>query len=341
MIDFKNTNLPTTVCEEVMQNVYSKLKTPYKYGAVCIRENEFTDSPSVFKIGEKWYMMYLTISKECATSGYNTWLSESDDLVNWKPLYPVLERNDLNNWDSKQIAGYLGFPNIDWDASGVPEALNGSYYVTYLGGNNDGYEPTPLYMGLAKTKDLLTPSSYIRNSLPLLSPDDCDCRNEEKKAIYRSLIFKDTNKVTGYPYVLIYNAKGEDYKEKIFLAVSENGEDWERYGDRPVFDGTVYNADNKISADAQIIRMDDLYVMIYFSMNYGEKAYSNFACSYDLVHWTAWQGTPLIESEEMWENCHAHKSWIVHKDGCTYNYYCAVNDNNERFIALATSKKLK
>ena len=67
MINFKETKLPAIVSEEVMQNVYLKLKTPYKYGAVCKRENELTDSPSVFRIGEKWYMMYLTISKECAT----------------------------------------------------------------------------------------------------------------------------------------------------------------------------------------------------------------------------------------------------------------------------------
>lgn len=341
MIEFKKSDLPVVVSQDVMNEVYSKLKTPYKYGGVCVRKDELTDSPTVFKLGEKWYMMYLTISKECATSGYSTWISESEDLIEWTPIGPVLERNDEGNWDSKQIAGYLGLPDVEWNGSGVPKTIGGKYYVTYLGGNSDGYEPTPLYMGLAQTEDVLNSSAYVRNPSPLLSPTDSDCRESEKLAIYRSLIFKDPHNVTGYPYMLVYNAKAEDYKERIFLAVSEDGENWIRYGDRPVFDGTLYNEKNKISADAQIICMGNLYVMVYFSMNYDEKAYSTFACSYDLVNWTKWQGTPLIESEYDWENCHAHKSWVICHNGVTYNYYCAVNSNNERFIALATSKKIK
>ena len=196
-------------------------------------------------------------------------------------------------------------------------------------------------MGLSKTEDLLNPLAYVRNSSPLFSPDDLDCREAEKLAIYRSLIFKDINEVTGFPYVMIYNAKARDYKERILLAVSEDGEKWERYGEKPVFDGTVSNASNKISADAQIICMDDLYVMVYFSMDYDKSAYSTFACSYDLVHWTEWKGEPLIHSEYDWEDCQAHKSWIICNNGITYNYYCAVNSKNERFIALACSEELK
>lgn len=251
-----------------------------------------------------------------------------------------MTRNEENHWDSKQVAGYLGLPDIDWNGTGVPATLNGEYLVTYLGGNADGYEPDPLYMGLTLTADLTNPEAYKRLPEPILSPDDRDCRRQEIRALFRSFLFRDSREVTGYPYVMVYNAKAEDYRERIFLAVSRDALHWERYGDSPVLDGTINNPQNKIVADAQIIQMDDLYVMIYFSFDYAKKAYSTFACSYDLVHWTEWDGDPLIKSEYDWEDQHAHKSWIVRYKDVTYNFYCAVNSRNERFIALATSKDL-
>ena len=67
-----------------------------------------------------------------------------------------------------------------------------------------------------------------------------------------------------------------------------------------------------------------------------------FSCysSKDLVNWKAWKGEPLIKSECEWENRHAHKSCVIKENGVVYHYYCAVNDKNERFIALATSKEV-
>ena len=91
--------------------------------------------------------------------------------------------------------------------------------------------------------------------------------------------------------------------------------------------------------ETKILKIDDLYVMVYFVMD-GKTAFNTFACSYDLVHWTKWRGKNLIESEYEWENRYAHKPWIVVKDGVVYHYYCEKNTKGERFIALATSKKI-
>ena len=339
MIQFKENNFPHSVSETVMREVYEDLKTPIKLGKVCKSEEVYTDSPSVYLLDGKWYMMYLTISKECAASGYSTWIAESEDLIHWECPRRVLSRSDENRWDSKQIAGYLGLPDINWNGSNVPDKINGEYIVSYLGGNADGYEPDPLYMGLAFTKQLNNPSDYRRLPRPILSPYDADCREGEKRALFRSFIFKDNDGITGFKYVMAYNAKDSEYKERIFLAVSDDAVNWQRYGDSAVLDGTLGNSNNKIVADAQVIQKGNLYIMIYFALDYGEKAYSTFACSYDLVHWTKWHGEPLIKSEYPWENRHAHKSWIVRHNGVTYNYYCAVNSNNERFIALAVSQK--
>ena len=54
-------------------------------------------------------MMYLTISKECATSGYNTWLSESEDLINWKQERIIIAHPDIQ---------YHGVQYVDWQFEG-------------------------------------------------------------------------------------------------------------------------------------------------------------------------------------------------------------------------------
>lgn len=92
-----------------------------------------------------------------------------------------------------------------------------------------------------------------------------------------------------------------------------------------------------ICGDPQIVKMDDIYVMFFFRYRENESAYNTFACSRDLIHWTIWDGRPLIEPEYEWENLHAHKTWFVRWNGKNYHFYCACNHKNERFIALAMS----
>ena len=80
--------------------------------------------------------------------------------------------------------------------------------------------------------------------------------------------------------------------------------------------------------------------MVYFRFRNGNSAFNTFACSYDFVKWTRWKGKPLIESEYEWENIHAHKPRLLKHGGVVYHFYCAVNNKNERFIAVATSKQM-
>ena len=68
-------------------------------------------------------------------------------------------------------------------------------------------------------------------------------------------------------------------------------------------------------------------------------AFDTFACSYDLVHWTKWDGLDLISPSEPWDHRYAHKPWVLKHNGIVYHSYCAVGDQG-RVIALATSKPL-
>lgn len=74
--------VPTpAVCDDQMQRVYEEVRAPYKYGVVLrpVAAGEYYDCPNVFRHGDKWYMLHVSIKDKV---GYETCLAESDDLVN-------------------------------------------------------------------------------------------------------------------------------------------------------------------------------------------------------------------------------------------------------------------
>lgn len=338
MIPFTATNLPASVPPAVMEQVYETIKTPVKYGPVMKFDNDWTDSPTVFRKDGAFYMYFISISKDTRVSGYETHMAKSSDLKNWEYAGTIFRRNELNRWDSKQCAGYAAYPGIDFDGACELQKVAGAYHISYLAGNSDGYEPDPLYMGLARSEDPTDPDAFTRFPEPILRPEDPDSRPFEDRTLYKSFLFCDEARTTGYPYVNVYNAKGQDCRERIFLAVSEDGEHFERYGDRAVLDLTTHPTKPAIiTGDPQIIKLDDLYVMLFFRLDTDGKAYDTFACSYDLANWTVWEGEPLVASVMEWENTFAHKPWFIRHEGVNYHFYCAVNTKGERFIALAHS----
>ena len=115
---------------------------------------------------------------------------------------------------------------------------------------------------------------------------------------------------------------------------------WKRYPGNPVF---AHEADGTITGDAHIQKMGDVYVMFYFSAfepSRRYKAFNTFAASYDLVHWTDWTGEDLIIPSKNYDELFAHKSYVVKHDGVVYHFYCAVNNAEQRGIAVATSKPM-
>ena len=320
-----------------MEDIYAMLKTPYKYGAVIKVDGKMCDSPSVYRYDGKWYMSFIQINNDCTTSGYDSHISESADLLHWDYKGVTLSRSDNQVWDAKQIAAYAAFVENDFEGEFRLLPVNGQYYYSYLGGNLNGYETVPLSIGLCKTSNPCDTKAYEKFPQPILSPKDADARAGERITLYKSYLFIDEAETLGYRYVNVYNAKGA--KESIFLSVSKDGEKWERFGEEPIiFDDSV-EQNQKINGDAQIIKYKDLYIMLYFIAD-NKGAYNTFACSYDLIHWKKWLGEPLIKSEYDWENLYAHKPWLVVQNGVVYHFYCAVNDKGERFIALATSQQV-
>lgn len=295
--------------------------------------DQMTDSPSIFRKGDTWYMYYIIYDGR----GYETWMAESSDLLHWETKGKVLSFSGNEDWDANQKAGYLALIDNKWGGSYKLGKYKGKYWLTYLGGNSTGYEAGMLSTGLACSDTAVEPVEWRRFEKPVLSPDDEDARWWDSNVIYKSTVMRDEKKLTGHDFVMYYNAKGT--AESIGMAVSDNMVDWERFGEDPVLDHKA-----GITGDAYLQRMGDLWVMFYFGFNWNEetagKAWDTFACSYDLVNWTDWQGSPLIEPTEDFDAQFAHKPCVVKYKGVVYHFYCAVDRDGRRGIAVSTSKDM-
>ena len=327
-----DTSINKLVLQEEMEAVFNEIKTPFKYGVVVQHPDstKMVDSPTIFRENDLWYMTYIVFDGQ----GYETWLSVSDDLLNWKSKGKILSFTE-NTWDVNQKAGYVSLISTDWGGDYSVENYQDKYWMTYLGGNTAGYETGTLKIGLANSTTLTEADEWNTNNSPILSPEDEDVRWFENKTIYKSLVIRDSSKHTGHPFVMYYNAKGDttDY-ESIAMAVSDDMIAWKRYGENP-----VVTRGKGICGDAQIAKIGDIYVMFYFGAFWKPGAFERFACSYDLINWTDWDGEDLIAPSENFDNKYAHKPWVIKWKGVVYHFYNAVGDSG-RVIALATSKNL-
>ena len=334
----------STVSQAVMQEVYEKVKTPYKYGLVMVPEDSTKklDCPTVFRKGKKWYMTYIVFDGR----GYETWLAKSDDLLHWNTTGRLLSFSDTLDWDTHHKAGYPALLDPAWGGGYGIDKYEGKYWMSYFGGAERGYEAGLLSLGMAYTKKPVeNPHEWQRLPQPILTSKDADTRWWENKKQFKSTVISDKEKQTGYPFVMYYNANGDSAKnniqtrwyERIGMAVSNDMKTWKRYHEEPVM-----HHPKGITGDAVFQKMGDLWVMFYFGAFWeGRKdAFNRFACSYDLVHWTDWNGADLINSSETYDQRFAHKSFVVHHEGITYHFYCGVSKKDQRGIAVATSKDL-
>jgi hypothetical protein len=172
-----------------MQRVYDEVKTPHKYGIVIKGENadELVDCVSLFRSGGRgghWYMMYVASVKNL---GYQTYLARSDDLLHWEKLGKILSFTKPGDWDAWQADGGVALCDYTWGGSAELEKHDGKYWLSYIGGARQGYEPDPLSIGIAWTDDPTVPKEWNRlRENPVLSPHQPDARAFEKVTLYKS-----------------------------------------------------------------------------------------------------------------------------------------------------------
>eukprot|EP01035_Chromulina_nebulosa_P042987 gene42987-58205_t len=201
----------------------------------------------------------------------------------------------------------MGLLNPAWGGDYSVEKYDGKYWMPYFGGSAKGYEAGLLSLGMAFTKkDITKPHEWQRLPKPTLTSLDKDVRWWENKKQFKSTVIWDTEKATGYPFVLYYNANGDSavnniqtrWYERIGMAVSNDMIHWQRFLQEPI----VHHSKG-ITGDPVFQKIGDVWVMFYFGAFWeGRKdAFNRFACSYDLVHWTDWQGADLINSSEPYD----------------------------------------
>jgi predicted GH43/DUF377 family glycosyl hydrolase len=332
------TDKPRLVKNEVMRQIFDEVKTPFKYGIVIpAAEGELVDCPNVFRSQGRWYMMFVANKDKV---GYETHLAVSDDLLKWERLGKILTFAK-QGWDAWQADGGIALYDTAWDGTHELAKHDGQYWLSYLAGAQQGYETDPLAIGLAHTVDPTAVREWTRlPENPVLAPGQADTRDFEHTTLYKSAVIRDEARTLGAPFVMFYNGKSPPYgQEAIGIAVSDDLHHWRRYGHGPVV-SNVGSAPWAISGDPQLARIGDVWVMFYFGAFWKPGAFDTFACSYDLVHWTKWDGPHLVAPSESWDKTFAHKPWVLKHDGVVYHFYCAVGDQG-RVIALATSKDLK
>ena len=358
----------TLVTQERMQEIYQQVRTPYKYGLVVAPQSNYNkyDCPTIFREGDNWYMSFVCYDGKDGTDGrgYETWLAKSNDLLHWDiqgkilALPPQLSSGISSTaaaaaWDQNQRGGFPSLIDHEWGGTYKMEAYKGRHWMTYIGGPGTGYEAVnaPLSIGMASTAgDITTAHQWDTRPTPLMSYSDKDSQWWEQLTQYKSTIYwlKDKRqRIKGeekYPFVMYYNAGGKDDThpkgERIGIALSKDMRHWKRYEGNPVF---AHDSDGTITGDAQLVRMGDVWVMFYFSAYNPTReynAYNTFAASYDLIHWNDWMGEDLIVPSKPYDEMFAHKSCVIYHEGIVYHFYCAVNDQGQRGIALATSQHL-
>lgn len=335
------------VPKDVMQKIYEEVKTPYKYGLVVApSDNKHKiDCPTVFRENGKWYMSYLVYDGKGGKDGrgYETWLAESDDLLHWKTLGRILSfpEKGSGRWDENQRAGYIALIDYEWGGSYEAQKFDNKYWMSYFGGQGQGYEQGRLEEGMAYTEsDITVPHEWKTFDTPRLSPIDDNKGWWENITQYKSSVIWDKKKTLGYPFIMYYNAGGINpannvKAERIGIALSNDMVNWKRYEGNP-----IVNHEEGITGDGVIQKIGDVYVMFYFGAFRKDrpyKAFNTFACSYDLVNWTDWDGEDLIIPSEKYDNLFAHKSYVVKWNGVVYHFYCGVNEDDQRAIAVATS----
>jgi predicted GH43/DUF377 family glycosyl hydrolase len=335
------------VPQSVMEQIHNEAKTPYKYGLVVTPESDSKkiDCPSIFRKGKNWYMTYILFDGR----GYETWMAKSKNLLEWETIGRIMSFGDTTNkdnleWDVNQRAGYIALQDTKWGGTYQLQKFNNKYWMSYIGGRDKGYETGSLAIGIAHTeKDATKPHEWNRIGNAVLSAFDKGVRWWENKKLYKSSIIWDKNKTLGHPFVMYYNANGDTsnntpkwrWFERIGMAVSDDMINWQRYQADPVVHHKI-----GITGDGVIQKIGDVWVMFYFGAfweNRTKEAFNRFACSYDLVHWTDWNGEDLIKSTEEYDAKYAHKSYVVKWKGVVYHFYCAVDNKDHRGIAVATS----
>jgi predicted GH43/DUF377 family glycosyl hydrolase len=311
--------------------------TPFKYNKPILKasgegfDSVAVDCPMPFFHNGRYYMTYVGFDGR----GYQTGLAVSDDLINWEKLGCILKRGSNAEWDKVGQAGAWILQDVDMYGKRQLKKVNGKYVMIYHSYPDEGYEAGPASMGIAFTDDE-TLMTWECKKEPIFVYDKSI--KWEGGGLYKCCFLENDGK-----YYMYYNAKNDSdfpWTEQTGLAVSTDLYHWERYENNPVLPVSEGKWDSLFASDPSVLydSKNDRWLMFYFGFD-GNHAMEGIAYSNDLINWEK-HPEPIIKNDSPIDGLHAHKPGIIVKDGVLYHYYCAVDKDDNRCIALAASENI-
>ncbi|MFM7182452.1 MAG: hypothetical protein ACKO2G_13435 [Verrucomicrobiales bacterium] len=296
-----------------------------------------TDVPCVYQLPgqpDKWLMSFIAFNGK----GYNSFVAESTDLVQWSNPRLAMGFGKPGEFDyGGCVIGAFLYESYDIKSPRILKKRDGKFWTLYGSyAKQGGYEIDPGYEGVASSQNGLT--WQRAKDTPILSIHDPDCADWEKDCIYQPWLVEHEGKFYNF-----YNAKRMPvWIEQIGGASSTDLLNWKRFPNNPVVPVRKGGYDEKFSSDGKVFRDGDHWVMFYFGVGKG-GAHIMAAFSRDLVNWTA-HPEPLYKAggnPSGLDQKYAHKISLVYnpKNETYYLYYCATG-NQGRGIGLITSKPL-
>lgn len=307
---------------------------PAKPGIEGYGDVKMTDVPTVFQLPDdpKWYLSFIGFDG----MGYQSFIAESDDLVNWSNPRLAMGYGPEGGFDHGGVVlGAYLYESYDIRAPRTLKRKNGKFWSLYGSyPRQGGYELRPGYEGVAVSDDGLR---WRRaKDEPILSIHQDDRGEWEKDCIYQPWLVEHDGR-----YYNFYNAaKGQI--EQIGLAFSDDLLEWRRHPQNPVIPhGPEGSYNRQFSADPKVFRDGDHWVAFFFGVGKG-GAHIMAAFSRDLLHWTV-DPDPLYRAggnPSGIDRTYAHKIslvWNPANETC-YMFYNAVG-NQGRGIGLIISNR--
>jgi len=293
------------------------------------------DAPCVYQLPgqtDKWFMSFIAFNGK----GYNSFVSESRDLVHWSNTRLAMGFGPTNQFDAGGcVIGAFLYDTYDLKAPRLLKRREGKFWTLYgCYPFQGGYEMRPGYEGVASSADGRT---WQRGKdAPILAVQDSDCSLWEKDCIYQPWLVEYRGRFFDF-----YNAANGG-TEQTGLAFSTDLLNWMRYPANPVIRNRPGGYDAQFCSDPKVYGDGDHWTMFYFGVGH-EGAHIMVAFSRDLAHWTA-HPEPLYKAggnPSGLDSQYAHKVSLVYnpKNETFYLYYCACG-NKGRGIGLITSRPL-
>jgi len=315
---------------------HPELVIPDKPNIKGFENVKMTDVPTVFQINgnDKWLMTFIGFDGK----GYQSFIAESDDLVNWTNMQLAMGYGPKGEFDHGGVVlGAYLYESYEIKAPRKLKKKDEKFYSLYGAyPRQGGYELRPGYEGIASSENGFKWKRAKKE--PILSVFQEDCGEWEKDCIYQPWLIEHEGK-----YYNFYNAANGSI-EQLGLAVSTDLLEWKRYKHNPVIPiGPKGSYNEKFSSDAKIFWDKDHWVAFFFGVGNG-GAHIMVAFSRDLYNWTV-DPEPLYKAggnPSGIDEKYAHKISLVWNptNETYYMFYCAVDENGKRGIGLITSKPI-